>query len=87
MNAIWSRLLGNAPPGTRMLDAGCGSVSDTKGSLRGGYSVNAFDGSAEMSKYSSAYSGQKCEVQRLQDVRLNREFYAVWSSAYSSYFC
>ena len=47
----------NALPGKRVLDFGCGSGRDTKYFLGNGLAVTAMDGSEELCKYASAYTG------------------------------
>lgn len=45
--------------GSNILDFGCGSGRDTKYFLEQGYNVEAIDGSAELCKLASEYSGIK----------------------------
>ena len=45
------------PVGSRILDFGCGSDHDTKYFLEKGYQVAATDGSSELCKLASAFTG------------------------------
>ena len=56
------------PVGSRILDFGCGSGRDTKYLLEKGYQVAATDGSSELCKLASAFTG--IEVKEAEDARL-----------------
>ena len=56
------------PVGSRILDFGCGSGRDTKYFLEKGYRVEATDGSSELCKLASAFTG--IEVKEAEDARL-----------------
>lgn len=56
------------PVGSRILDFGCGSGRDTKYFLEKGYQVAATDGSSELCKLASAFTG--IEVKETEDARL-----------------
>ena len=56
------------PVGSRILDFGCGSGRDTKYFLEKGYQVAATDGSSELCKLASAFTG--IEVTEAEDARL-----------------
>lgn len=56
------------PVGSRILDFGCGSDHDTKYFLEKGYQVAATDGSSELCKLASAFTG--IEVKETEDARL-----------------
>ena len=53
------RFLAQLPAGAKILDFGCGSGRDTKYFLERGFAVEATDGSAELCKLASAYTGIK----------------------------
>ena len=67
---VQDRFLNYVPVGGNILDFGCGSGRDTKYFLDKGYQVDACDGSEEMCKRASAYTG--IEVKRMMD---NSGFY------------
>jgi 2-polyprenyl-3-methyl-5-hydroxy-6-metoxy-1,4-benzoquinol methylase len=81
MSGVYERFLNELVPGTHIADAGCGSGRDTKTFLQRGYVVTAFDGSPEMARVASAYSGQKCGVLQFQDMQFQQEFDAIWACA------
>ena len=56
------------PVDSRILDFGCGSGRDTKYFLEKGYRVEATDGSSELCKLASAFTG--IEVKETEDARL-----------------
>jgi SAM-dependent methyltransferase len=51
------KFLEKLPTGAYILDFGCGSGRDTKYFLEHGYKVDAIDGSDELVRYSSEYTG------------------------------
>jgi 2-polyprenyl-3-methyl-5-hydroxy-6-metoxy-1,4-benzoquinol methylase len=81
MSSLYERFLGKLPRDAYILDAGCGSGRDTKAFLEMGYTVAAFDGSPQMAQLASAYTGQRCQVLRFQDVDFQQEFDGVWACA------
>ena len=56
-SATQVRFLSILPAGATILDFGCGSGRDTKAFLARGYRVTATDGSPELCKIASAYTG------------------------------
>jgi 2-polyprenyl-3-methyl-5-hydroxy-6-metoxy-1,4-benzoquinol methylase len=81
MGNVYERFLSQLAPGSHILDAGCGSGRDSKVFLQNGHTVTAFDGSPEMARFASAYTGQKCRVLRFQEVKFQQEFDAIWACA------
>jgi len=65
---VQERLRKMLPVGSRILDFGCGSGRDTKYFLEKGYQVAATDGSSELCKLASAFTG--IEVKEAEDARL-----------------
>ena len=65
---IQERFTKMLPVGSRILDFGCGSGRDTKYFLEKGYRVEATDGSSELCKLASAFTG--IEVKEAEDARL-----------------
>ena len=57
MTALYALFQKHCPPGGRILDFGCGSGRDTKYFASQGYRVDAIDGSAELCRLASEYSG------------------------------
>ncbi len=57
VSSLYKRFLAHIPNGGRILDFGCGSGRDTKYFKDSGYQVEAIDGSVELCKAASEYSG------------------------------
>ena len=68
-------------PKSRILDAGCGSGRDSHYFLSQGYTVQAFDASAEMVKLSSKLTGLPIQQARFEDVQFDVRFHGIWASA------
>jgi 2-polyprenyl-3-methyl-5-hydroxy-6-metoxy-1,4-benzoquinol methylase len=81
MSSVYARFLDKLAPGAHIMDAGCGSGRDTKAFLQRGYVVTAFDGSPQMARIASAYTGQKCRVLRFQEIQFPETFDGVWACA------
>ena len=65
--------------GKRILDFGCGSGRDTKYFLEKGYEVDAVDGSEELCKAASKYTGIQVRQMLFQElVELNR-YDGIWA--------
>lgn len=81
MSRVYERFAGAVPPGSHILDAGCGSGRDTKAFLQRGFVVTAFDASSNMALFATRYTGQSCRVLRFQDVEFTEQFDAIWACA------
>jgi 2-polyprenyl-3-methyl-5-hydroxy-6-metoxy-1,4-benzoquinol methylase len=81
MSSVYERFSAEIRPGAHIADAGCGSGRDTKMFLQKGYRVTAFDGSAQMARVASIYTGQNCNALRFQDIQFEQEFDAIWACA------
>ena len=69
----------NALPGKRVLDFGCGSGRDTKYFLGNGLAVTALDGSEELCKYASAYTGIPVKNMIFQDLDEMNQYDGIWA--------
>ena len=69
----------NALPGKRVLDFGCGSGRDTKYFLGNGLVVTALDGSEELCKYASAYTGILVKNMMFQDLDEMNQYDGIWA--------
>ena len=69
----------NALPGKRVLDFGCGSGRDTKYFLENGLAVTAMDGSDELCKYASAYTGIPVKNMMFQDLDEANQYDGIWA--------
>lgn len=66
--ALQEKFLGYLPDRASILDFGCGSGRDTKYFLSKGYTVSATDGSADLCKRASAYTGILVRHELFQDL-------------------
>lgn len=62
-----------------ILDFGCGSGRDTKYFLDQGYTVEAIDGSEELCKLASAYTGIQVKHMLFQDLQEVDKYDAIWA--------
>ena len=69
------------PENGTILDAGCGSGRDSLKFKSLGYDVTAIDGSEEMCKLASEYSGINVKHMQFQDIDFIDEFDGIWASA------
>ena len=67
------------PLGSRILDFGCGSGQDTKYFLEKGYRVEATDGSAELCKLASAFTGIEVKEMLFQDLDASGKYKGIWA--------
>jgi len=83
MSALYERFLGRVEAGRRILDAGCGVGRDVLAFAEQGYSVVAFDASAEMVRLASERAAGRAEVlqMRFDDAAWREEFDGVWACA------
>ncbi len=62
-----------------IIDFGCGSGRDTKYFLNHGYTVEAIDGSEELCKLASAYTGIDVKHMLFQDLQEVDKYDAIWA--------
>ena len=62
-----------------ILDFGCGSGRDTKYFLSKGYQVEATDGSSELCKLASAFTGIKVKEMLFQDLDASDKYDGIWA--------
>lgn len=62
-----------------ILDFGCGSGRDAKCFLENGYSVEAIDGSLELCKIASEYTGIEVKNMIFQDLKEVQKYDAIWA--------
>ena len=67
------------PQSASILDFGCGSGRDTKYFLEKGYFVEAMDGSAELCKLASTYTGIEVKQMLFQDLQEIEKYDAIWA--------
>ncbi len=81
MTQHYDEFLSQIPKNSHILDAGCGSGRDTANFSALGYKVTAIDGSMEMCKLASEFSGQEVLHMQFQDIDFNQTFDGIWASA------
>lgn len=66
-------------PGKKILDFGCGSGRDTKYFLDNGYDVIAIDGSIELCKKASEYTGIEVKHMLFQELNEKDTYDGIWA--------
>ena len=69
------------PDGGTILDFGCGSGRDTKYFLRRGYTVEAIDGSEELCKIASEYTGISVKQMMFHELSGVEKYDGIWACA------
>lgn len=77
--ATQTSFLSRLPAAARILDFGCGSGRDTKAFLEQGYRVDAIDGSSELCKLASEYTGIQVRHMYFQDLSAISEYDGIWA--------
>lgn len=75
------RFLQQLNSGASILDFGCGSGRDTKVFLEQGYRVDAVDGSFELCRIASEYSGIPVKQMLFQDLTTVNMYDGIWACA------
>ena len=73
------RFLRLMPPGGSILDFGCGSGRDTKFFLGKGYQVEAIDGSEELCRIASEYTGIHVRHMLFQELDAVDRYDGIWA--------
>lgn len=81
MKELYELFLKYLPKGSKILDLGCGSGRDTKYFLQNGYDTVAIDGSLEMVKLSTQYTGKQTFHMTFEQLDFYEEFDGVWACA------
>lgn len=76
---IQNRFLDKLHPGAEILDYGCGSGRDTKYFLEQGCKVTAIDGSQELCKLASEYTGIPVKHMLFQDLDEKEAYDGIWA--------
>lgn len=78
---IQNRFLELLPPGARILDFGCGSGRDTKYFLKRGFRAEAVDGSEELCRLASEYTGIQVKKLLFQELDETERYDGIWACA------
>ncbi|MCP1439528.1 2-polyprenyl-3-methyl-5-hydroxy-6-metoxy-1,4-benzoquinol methylase [Erwinia persicina] len=81
MSALYQPFITCLRSGARILDAGCGSGRDAKAFSEMGFTVEAFDASAELVALARHLSGKPVERMRFQDVAAVEKYDGIWCCA------
>lgn len=77
--AMQERFLAKLRKGSYILDLGCGSGRDTKAFLEKGYRVDAVDGSKELCRLASEYTGIKVKNMFFQELSETDRYDGIWA--------
>ena len=78
---LYDHFLKYIPNGGKILDLGCGSGRDTKFFLNQGYDVEALDGSSELCKMASEYTGIEVKCMDFFDLDDESKYDGIWACA------
>lgn len=78
---VQDRFLDRLDAGDCILDFGCGSGRDTKYFLKKGYKVDATDGSVEMCRIASEYTGIPVKQMLFQELDAHGKYNGIWACA------
>ncbi len=73
------RFLGRLVSGAYILDFGCGSGRDTKYFLDKEYKVDAIDGSSQLCRRASAYTGIQVRQMLFQELASSEKYDGIWA--------
>lgn len=76
---VQNRFLDKLHPGAEILDYGCGSGRDTKYFLEQGCKVTAIDGSQELCKLASEYTGIPVKHMLFQELNEKEAYDGIWA--------
>ena len=77
--SVQDKFLSLLPPQAHVLDFGCGSGRDTKYFLNHGYDTDAIDGSEELCRIASEYSGVPVKQMLFQELNADDEYDGIWA--------
>ncbi len=81
MSSLYETFTRHLVPGSRVLDAGCGSGRDAKAFQDMGYRVEAFDASPAMVELAQEHTGLPVQLMTFADVDWKEEFDGIWCCA------
>ena len=79
MTEAWDKFTSKLPLGSLILDFGCGSGRDTKYFLEHDFKVEAMDGSEELCKAASKFTGITVNHQLFQDWKSEAKYNGIWA--------
>ena len=81
MASLYDSFTRHLPPGSRVLDAGCGSGRDAKAFHEMGYQVDAFDASSGMVALARQHTGLPVELMSFGEVSACNIYDGIWCCA------
>ena len=81
VSSLYEHFLKLVPANGKILDLGCGSGRDTKVFLEKGYRVDAIDGSEELCKKASTFTGIPVKCMMFQELAAADVYDGVWACA------
>lgn len=81
VKGLYEHFIKYFPDGAKILDLGCGSGRDTKAFLDMGYEVDAMDGSEELARLASEYTGIHIKCMDYNQLNEHCIYDAVWACA------
>lgn len=81
VKGLYEHFIKHVPNGAKILDLGCGSGRDTKAFLDMGYEVDAIDGSEELARLASDYTGIHVKCMDFSQLNERSVYDAVWACA------
>lgn len=81
MHESQDRFLRKLPGDGRILDYGCGSGRDTAYFLKNGYQVDAMDGSLELCRFATDFTGVPVKHMLFQELDAEDIYHGVWACA------
>ena len=79
MGEARQRFLMHLPKGALILDFGCGSGRDTKAFLDAGYAVEAVDGSPQLCRMATDYTGIPVRQMLFRDLDAKQTYDGIWA--------
>lgn len=77
--SVQNKFLSLLPPKAHILDFGCGSGRDTKYFLNHGYHTDAIDGSGELCRIASEYTGASVKQMLFHELNASDEYDGIWA--------
>ena len=78
---LYDHFLNNIPDGGKILDFGCGSGRDTKAFVDRGYEVDAIDGSFELCKMATEFTGIQVKMMDFFELDVDNVYDGIWACA------